>query len=475
MRALQPGWLIELDSGLWAVDAVQPVAAVLDPGTAAVRRIVSWPQVPPRPVHTWGSTVLGDGTSLWVQHAAGGPVVRIDTGGVAAAGWVGGELARQRLAACGPGVAWCTTPPPEDEHVRTGERPGSFLGFGELRRVGSDGVVDVVAMDRGVQRVQADERGLLVGAVADTWSVRRWESDVDRVNRNTRWYRIPWQVDPPQLLGDQFALPPGFTPPPVPDPMAVHGQHFEGQGPAARTPGVDWYVESSPQLPVNGPLWQRMAVTARVASGSGAGNVVASWDLGDGSVGVICPVGGRVALTVTRGPRTAPQHQRGRVVDVLLLDPRDGSRTTLLPGGSVEVGEHCWPLEPAPECGCGCWCRSSTSWGGRWSRSTWTRSSRTPWRWGSCLRPSTPGTASSTRGEGSSRRRTEAARRRRGDVEVEGPPSLSAPLRATVMTAQSIRPAGTPTSGWSGHLDQRCSCVSITTAPTRRAGTSAER
>ena len=41
MRDLRPSRLIELASGLWAVDDVQPVAAVLDPLNGDIRRIVS--------------------------------------------------------------------------------------------------------------------------------------------------------------------------------------------------------------------------------------------------------------------------------------------------------------------------------------------------------------------------------------------------------------------------------------------------
>ncbi|WP_432496799.1 hypothetical protein [Kineococcus auxinigenes] len=35
-------------------------------------------------------------------------------------------------------------------------------------------------------------------------------------------------------------------------------------------------------------------------------------------------------------------------MDVIALDASDGSRTDLLPAGSLDVGEHCRPLQPRP-------------------------------------------------------------------------------------------------------------------------------
>ena len=101
MRDLRPSRLIERTSGLCAVDDVQPVAAVLDPLTGDVRRIVSWRDLPPAPLGESGARVLGDGTSLWTQQTADGPLLRVGLDGVATAAWTGGLM----LAACGPGVA----------------------------------------------------------------------------------------------------------------------------------------------------------------------------------------------------------------------------------------------------------------------------------------------------------------------------------------------------------------------------------
>ncbi|WP_432482919.1 hypothetical protein [Kineococcus esterisolvens] len=346
MRFLRPGWLIELDSGLWAVDTSQPVAAVLDPRDGRVRRVVSWPAVPPPAVHA-RPVVLGDGTSLWVQQESGGPVVRIGTDGIAAAGWVGGptdHAARQRLAACGPGVAWCATPAPEAEYVRRGEQPRTFLGFGQLRRVDADGRVLTVAMDRGVQALHASPQGLLVAAVGDGYGLRRWDETQDRVNRDTRWYLLPWQEEPPRSLTDEHALPQGFEPPPADDPSSLFSQDLRGYGPIARGATLEWFTQPSEHPPAAGRSWTRPVVSARDTSQQ----VLASWDLGDGWIEAVSACGTRLVAAVARRPRTWTPRTAQHPVDVIALDASDRSRTDLLPAGSLDVSEHCRPLQLRP-------------------------------------------------------------------------------------------------------------------------------
>ncbi|NAZ74303.1 hypothetical protein GTQ99_02535 [Kineococcus sp. T13] len=350
MRFLRPGWLIELDCGLWAVDATQPLAAVLDPHDGQVRHVVTWPAVPPPQVHA-RPVVLGDGTSLWVQPHPGGPVVRIGLDGVAAAGWVGGPshpLARQHLAACGPGAAWCATAAPEAEYVRRGEQPRTFLGYGQLQRVDAEGRVLTVAMDRGVQALRASPEGLLVAAVGDGHGLRRWDETQDRVSRDTRWYLLPWKLpwnqEPPQALTEDHALPRTFQPPPADDPSSLVSQDVPGHGPIARRGELEWFAEPSQQAPSGGRAWTRPLVSARDASGQ----VLASWDLADGWIETISASGSRLLLAVARRPRTWTSSAAQHPVDVIALDAADGSLTELLPAGSVDISEHCRPLRPRP-------------------------------------------------------------------------------------------------------------------------------
>ena len=359
MRFLRPGWLIELDCGLCAVDATQPVAAVLDPRDGRVRRVLSWRALPAPAVHA-RPVVLGDGTCLWVQQDPGAPVVRIDpdaidpngtgtgTDGIAAAGWVGGQdvdpASLQRLAACAPGVAWCATPAPQAEYVRHGERPRPFLGFGRLQQVHADGRVLSVVMDRGVQELRASPEGLLVGAVGDGYGLRRWDESEDRVHRDTRWYLLPWQQEAPPSLGQEHALPLGFEPPPADDPSSLFAQDLRGYGPIARQGALQWFAEPSEQAPTGGRAWTRPLVSARESTGQ----VLAAWDLGDGWIETVSTSGTRLLIAVARRARTWSSSAAQHPVDVIALDASDGSRTDLLPAGSLDISEHCRALLPRP-------------------------------------------------------------------------------------------------------------------------------
>ena len=52
----------------------------LDPHTGALRRLVSWAQLPPPPPGE-DVVVCTDGDGLWIQHARLGPLVRVDLDG----------------------------------------------------------------------------------------------------------------------------------------------------------------------------------------------------------------------------------------------------------------------------------------------------------------------------------------------------------------------------------------------------------
>lgn len=200
MRFLRPDQVFVLPSGLWVLDVLQPVAAVLDPDDGTVRRMVAWREVPPAPAADEGESrrVRSDGSGLWTQQTASGPLVRVDLDGVGAAVWTGGLL----LAACGPGVAWCAPAPPVQELV-AGPDPlplgGRLLGS-RLLRVTADGACATVGTDGPGRAVRADEDGLLVEVDVEGWSLRPLGAGTAEVVRPTRWLRLPWDADLPREL-----------------------------------------------------------------------------------------------------------------------------------------------------------------------------------------------------------------------------------------------------------------------------------
>ena len=110
-----------LDSGLWAVDEFQPVAAVLDPRSGEVRDVVGWPDLPPPSVGAqWPDpTVTGGGDRLWVQYDRAGAVLSVGRDGPGAAVWTDGL----GLGVAGPGEVWCVPSPPVQQLVTDPDAP----------------------------------------------------------------------------------------------------------------------------------------------------------------------------------------------------------------------------------------------------------------------------------------------------------------------------------------------------------------
>lgn len=350
MRFLTPGRLAQLGSGLWAVDRLQPVAAVLDPHDGAVRRVVSWPDLPPPAVEARSRrTVLDDGTSLWVQEESGGPVARVTTGGTAATGLVDGSddpSVRQSLALCRNGVAWCASTATGYEVLDRDAPPFEPTRRGQLQRVDADGRVHTVVLDRGVREVRESPQGLLVAAVGDDVHRRpRWDGDRDRVGHGTRWYLLPWHVSPPFSLTERFALPAGFQPPARDAPASLVTQSVAGYGPVARSGGLEWFARPSPPPSGGDRSWTRPVVTAQRHDGS----EVASWDLGGGWLDAVTARGTRLTVAFARRSAASTSPVVRHPTEVLALDASDGSRTQLMAAESVDIGDQGWPLGPEPE------------------------------------------------------------------------------------------------------------------------------
>lgn len=345
MRHLRAGRLIELESGLWAVDVAQPVAAVLDPLTGAVRGTVSWSELPPGPPgEVWPpARVLGDGSSLWAQQEECGPLVRVGLHGMAAAAWTNGL----HLAACGPGVAWCAPRRPDQDLVHgAGAHPVRGLHPDRLLRVADDGRCVTVRVESRVRRVQAEPDALLVEVDVEPWHVHHLGTEIYEVVWSTRWLRLPWQADVPATLSvHSHGLPAGAGPTRrYDDGGRLHGPwHEPDAGPPVQAGGRQWHVGwSADAASVRGRQWRPVVASAH----DGRGVLVGRWQLGDGTVLAAAPVGDRLAVAVAREPWTL--YHEPMPVDVVALDPTTDDVHVLLAGDSVEITGQCWPLVPRP-------------------------------------------------------------------------------------------------------------------------------
>ncbi len=343
-RALRPDRLFALPSGLWVLDAFQPVAAVLEPD-GAVRRLVSWPELPPADGPDQRPEVRSDGAGLWTQQQASGPLVRVGVDGVTTTAWTGGLL----LAACGPGVAWCSLPPRNQELV-AGPDPhpvgGDFVD--RLLRVAADGVCSSVLTEHPVRAVQADALGLLVRVDVGGWTLGHLGADTYEVQREARWLRLPWDERlPERLTVAEHGLAEGFVP----------GNRVDavGWGPFTWHEDPTLPDEQSQPRPVTalGLTWrfgwdlERSEVGRRAVASAHTiqGDEVRRWDLGVGTVQSVTPVGDCLAVVLCRDVFSAPRTPvGGRVV---LVDPR-ADATVLLADDRVDITDLGWPLPPRP-------------------------------------------------------------------------------------------------------------------------------
>lgn len=343
VRFLRPGWLITLDSGLWAVDEFHPVAAILDPNSGAVRHVVSWPGLPPAPLSTeWpGPMVVGDGHCLLAQQGSRSALVCVDPDGPRDAVWTDGL----RLGAGGFGEVWCLPPPPpQQQQLVSGPhaRVPSAAGYHRLLRVRADGQCKYVTVDRAVRALDATPESLVICVDDDPSRVRHLGADTYNVGWTRRYLSIPWGAELPDQISvaesatsDQ--LPPGIR----------------------KQPNMSWYDDSETGgrglYPVAGVWWQlgrdwrsrsefevpfaRVLGSAQDASG----RIVRRYALGPGMVVSIGAIDGDRALGV------AVRRPGGTgLVDVLTLRPGSSEVTTLLAGDAVDITDSCWPLVPRP-------------------------------------------------------------------------------------------------------------------------------
>lgn len=200
MGALRPNFLTMIGDELWVLDAVQPVGAVLDPDTGAVRGIRAWPELPPTPIPDDGDPnhhgrIVAAADALWVQQSAG-PLARVDRDGTVTA-HISGEL--HLTVATAHGV-WCL--PPKPLRARS-TRPEELPAVGErsswLRVVRPDGDIQGVHVEPpGVLAAQNHDGDLFLlvetghgrpvrSATHELWW---WEAE-------TQWLRLPAGIEVP--------------------------------------------------------------------------------------------------------------------------------------------------------------------------------------------------------------------------------------------------------------------------------------
>ena len=375
-RFLRPGFLVLTGEQLWVVDEFQPVAAILDPVTGTVRRLVSWTELPPPPPKTFASSffgwrVVGAATPrLWVQPFRDGPVALISPDGLVHAS-PSDEL---RLSDADPRGAWCIP-----QNALRDLTPSRALLI-----IRPDGTITPSRAETPVRSLRAMPDGVWVRV--DLPPPERPE-DGRTLSELTTWLRLPGdQAVPRQLTLAAHRVEPaeqGKTPkPPGPFFEVVH--HLPGL-PAPEAAGLVWNIGT----PYDDPIGHRIhAVGHDPANGEEHRRV----DLGGpGHVHAALAASGLVWVAMRRSWKNSPYTRDA--VELLRFDPtRDqvandqplhrwstnGQRAnnqpsgkhpatkhpvtkhratkqpggkqpeTVLPPESLEITELCWPLPAKP-------------------------------------------------------------------------------------------------------------------------------
>lgn len=320
MRNLRADRLFDLPSGLWVVDEVAPVAAILSP--TAAPRLVSWAQVPPaRTIRPWPpGRMLDDGECLWVQVEQGAPAVRVGPEGVRLCAWTDGRW----LAATGPGVAWFSSAPPGQEIVEGADAAVPWRGgCTDLVRIDAAGLRDVVDVEGVVHDLHSGPDALYVPVEVPGHTLREIGNDSYEVNRSTAWLQCPWTERLPELLSvtehaarvapvarwvDGGRLDPFFD---DPDVAPIEAGELR------------WRVG---EQHISGSRHRQAVLTAETPDGSR----VARWELGAGYVPTLIPYADGVAFVVVR-PSSMPRE--AGPTQVLALSPGDDQPRPLLTEG----------------------------------------------------------------------------------------------------------------------------------------------
>ena len=340
-RSLHPAHLQVVAGELWVIDAVQPVAAVVEPATGELDRLVGWPQVPPwheASEREWRT--LSDGDALWVQSGFGPPARVTADGAVVATVRTTGTPERWRLAAAGPGGAWLAADPPPQDLADAADAPPPWGTASRLLAATASGEVREVVVEHGVHDVLGGDDGVLIqvdtgrGERRDlgqgTWS---WEPSHE-------WLLVPWTdqarvvstathrtVPPPRLPSPRL---PGWS-------FLWHDPDPEDGGP---TEARRWDVSGDLSWHLG---WEGSGSTPRRAVATGhdesGRRETLRVDLGPGTV--LAALGMHDRLYVALADRQQP----GALVAV---DPGTGAVTEALAAGSVDVAAYCRPPGPAP-------------------------------------------------------------------------------------------------------------------------------
>lgn len=319
---------------LWVVDEFQPVAAVLDPTSGAVERLVSWTELPPPPVSfaPWyfGWRVFGTGDGVWVQPFRDGPVGLVGPGGLVHARPSEGL----RLAEADTRGAWCI---PQNS-------PRDLSPSRALLLIRPNGTMVHLRAQTPVRAVRTTPKGVCVRV--DRPPAHRQDAvDTTERDQQAAWLHLPAH----EAIPEQLTLAGHRSGPPASSGRRQLGGsrsvflrpvHAPPRGHAPETPGLCWGAGWRREEPAR----QDVVATGHVPA---SGVEQCRFALGGpATVTALIGSGGFMWVALRRARWVSP-YVSGPV-ELLRLDPASGQSEVVLPADSLGITEHCWPRPGKP-------------------------------------------------------------------------------------------------------------------------------
>lgn len=348
--------MVPVGDAVWVLDDFQPVGALLDAATGAVRAVHSWPEV--QPVAAPGSypstwRVASHGHALWVQQPPG-PVARIDWFGSVRLQASGG----QELRAVSAHGAWSLSEvPPHDIASDPGAPPADARGPTRVTVALAGGGTRSVGVDVPVVQARGADGDLFLLVETGEWTRRELGPRTAWVLEPlTRWLHLPADAPVPgRFDADRHAA----DAPPQMRPSQDNGGQRWGSvwlTPTPRPdPSLNDIVEATGE-PAGGLRWRvgRDRENWHLRRGSGAlgldpnsGAPVLRVDLGPGEVRAMAGTTTHLWLAIDT-PRPMTSYQPPAPASVVRLDPRTGDAEVVLPPDWLDITHLCWPLPPRP-------------------------------------------------------------------------------------------------------------------------------
>lgn len=323
---------------IWVLDTQQPVAALIEPSTRQLVRLVDWSDLPP------GSrtpTVVADDAGLWVQHGRPGPIARVGPAGIEFA-----EYSHDCALVCaGKFGAWCMPTISRTRDIaRAVDTPPFVRREQQLLHVRRDGGSDSVTVEGILCAVDDDESSVFVGVQHDPWMrvprVSEHGTHVPgefEIRYASSWLKVPLSQPVPSRIGkDEFR---STKVPPIPGDSwhtsEYADQFYNEDHKRKRALGRDirWHW---------GKDRRRNGVTVVKAYGQGAKQPICELELPGFRVVSGCTAGDMLWLVVWSETRT------GDGMSVVTVDPGQDRARVVEAVEDVDIDDHRWSQGPEP-------------------------------------------------------------------------------------------------------------------------------